>query len=183
MSRKKKSQWTEIKRSLNKYDKVELIDLLKDLYDLSSETMLFLETRILRSPVSLKSYKNELRKALRADPQYDDDDEIDWDLAERVISNYRLASGDDEGLAELLVYYVEVANQFTLDYGDIDEGYYESVEESFQTAVDHLLSMKKTQIDKFKKRLKNVVDSTKDIGWGYHDTLTDIFYVAFEKHI
>ena len=181
MSRRKQSQWTEIGRSLKQYDKIELIDLLKEVHDLSDETKLFLETRLLQLPqsTSLKRYKNKLRKALQADPQYDD--EIDWDTAEQVIANYRLASGDEEGLAELLVYYVEVANQFTLEYGDIDEGYYESVEDSFQRAVDHLLSMDKTPIDKFEKRLKKVVDSTQNIGWGYHDTLTDIFYIGFEK--
>jgi len=181
MSRKKQSQWPKIGRSLKRYDQIELINLLKEVHDLSDETKLFLETRILQLPpsTSLKPYKNKLRKALQADPQYND--EIDWDTAEQVIMNYRLASGDEEGLAELLVYYVEVANQFTLEYGDINEDYYESVENSFQRAVDHLLSMDKTQIDKLKTRLKKVVDSAKNIGWGYHDTLTDIFYIGFGK--
>ena len=35
------------------------------------------------------------------------------------------------------------ANEFTLEYGDIDEGYYESMEGAFHKAVNHLLLMDK----------------------------------------
>ena len=31
----------------------------------------------------------------------------------------------------------------------------------------------------FKDRLEEIMKSSSDIGWGYHDTLTDDYYVAF----
>ena len=101
--------------------------------------------------------------------------------ANKAIQDYRLASGDDEGLAELLTVYVEVGNQFTLDYGDIDEGYYDTMESAFQDAVDHLLAMgnREKDIGKYRERLRKVVISTANIGWGYGDGLNGMFYDAF----
>ncbi len=173
------AEWEKMKGSLEAYSKSELIELLADLYKVSEEAGLFLGGRFDQSPVALQPYLRKLKKALSADLIYDE--VIDWVTADRVISNYRIASGNHDGLAKLLITYAYEANQFTLEYGDIDEGYYESVEGAFQKAVDHLLLMEQQgePIASHVKELEDIVDSTSDIGWGYPDTLGDIFHKAF----
>ena len=42
--------------------------------------------------------------------------------ARKAIRDYRKATGDIPGTAELLMTYVENGTKFTHDYGDIDEG-------------------------------------------------------------
>lgn len=80
-----------------------------------------------------------------------------------------------------MVYYVEQANQFTLDHGDMWEQFYLSVENMFSRAVKQIqeLDRKGKDTNSFRERLAKVVKSTSEIGWGYHDTLTDIYYEAF----
>jgi hypothetical protein len=108
-------------------------------------------------------------------------EELEWHAADRAVEQYRMAADDAEGLAELLVLYVKEANDYTLEYGDIDEAYYEAMEASFEKAVDRLLSLREEEknIDRFIEDLRGVVRSTRGIGWGYHDALGEMFYEAF----
>lgn len=174
-----RTKWPQIRRKVERYSAKELIDLLKALYETSDEAKLFLEARLGKSEASLKTHLTKLKRALAADPIYGD--EIDWSEADKVVNNYRIAARDDEGLAELLVTCVEVGNQFTLDYGDIDEGYYDTMEKCFQDAANHLVAMEQEgkNIDPYRTRLEKVVESTNGIGWGYHDALVDIHYRTF----
>ena len=165
---------------LKGYKPEELLGLLEDIYHLGEEARLYLDTKVLGKPEKPMAYKSIIKGALSADLAYGED--LEWDKADKAIKNFRLASPDDtEGLAELLVYYVEVANQFTLDYGDVDEGYYESIEESFQEAVDHLLMMdrERQEVTPYVLRLRAIVHSTDGIGWGYHDALYAKYCEAF----
>lgn len=175
------SGWTKVKGSLEACSKPQLIELLADLHKVSEEARLFLGGRFDQSPVALEPYMRRLKKALVADSTYDED--IEWAVADRIVSNYRIASGNNDGIAKLLVAYVYEANQFTLEYGDIDEGYYESMEEIFQKAVDHLLLMERQgePIASHVEELEDIVDSTSGIGWGYHDALADMFHEAFGR--
>ena len=174
-----KTGWKKIKDSIEVYSKAELIELLANLHKVSEEARLFLGGRFDPSPEALQPYLRALKKAVSTD--LIEGEEIDWASADKVIKNYWLASGNNKGIAELLITYVYEANEFTLEYGDIDEEYYESVEERFQKAVDHLLLMEGQgeEIASHVKVLKDIVDSTSDIGWGYHDALGDMFQNAF----
>lgn len=49
-----------------------------------------------------------------------------------AISAYKKTINDTEGLLELMVFYVECGNKFTVDYGDIDEQCYYSIETMFE---------------------------------------------------
>ena len=175
----KDAGWTKVKGSLEACSKSELIELLVDLHNISEEARLFFTGRFVQSSVALKPYLSKLKKALSADPMSNED--IDWAAADRVVGNYRIASGNHDGLAKLLITYVYEANEFTLEYGDIDDEYYVSVEDRFQQLVDHLLLMEQQgePIASYVKELEEIVDSTSDIGWGYHDALGDMFHSAF----
>ena len=54
--------------------------------------------------------------------------------ARKAIRDYRKATGDLSGTAELLMTYVENGTRFTREFGDIDERFYSSVE----SALDEL---------------------------------------------
>lgn len=177
--KKRSANWKYIVSRIEELSKSQLIDLIADLHGICPEVSLFLGGRFRTPTGSLKRYVAKVKKAASVDPMYDK--EINWEEAERAIHNYRIASGDNKGTAELLIIFVDTANQFTLDYGDIGEGYYTSMEEIFQTAVDHLLHMEKENepIDDYVLRLEKIVDSTGGIGWGYHDSLCERYHEAF----
>ncbi|MCX5855597.1 MAG: hypothetical protein NTZ24_13685, partial [Deltaproteobacteria bacterium] len=100
--------------------------------------------------------------------------------AKRAISDYSKAIPDAKGEAELLTCFVECGNKFTLDYGDIDEDFYDSLVEIYGQAIKKVLTLPGNEQGNFRKRLKKIMLSSNGIGWGYHDGLCDEYYEAFK---
>ena len=80
-----------------------------------------------------------------------------------------------------MVYYVECGTRFTVDYGDIDAWFYESLESMFTQAVRTLQSSDEETIDQFLPRLESIVYKANGIGWGYYDTLSETLEEAFPE--
>jgi len=100
-------------------------------------------------------------------------------VARKAVMDYKKASVSPAGLADLMLFYVEMGVQYTLKYGDIDEPFYNSMESMYENA---LKQMKKYQIqEQFESRCRKVVQDTEGIGWGFHDTLADIYNDYFES--
>ena len=78
----------------------------------------------------------------------------------------------------MMLFYVEQGVKFTNEYGDIEEAFYNSMESMFDKAVK--LMGQNDLKDLFQKRCQKVVDDTSGIGWGFHDTLSEIYNDAFE---
>jgi hypothetical protein len=71
-----------------------------------------------------------------------------------------------------MLFYVETGVKFTNDFGDIDEGFYSSMETTYVAALT--LMRKENLLDKFADRAGKVVSDTSGIGWGFHDYLGDV---------
>lgn len=99
----------------------------------------------------------------------------------KAISHYRKASGDLEGTLELMTFYVERGTQFTVDFGDIDEAFYNSVEGMFRDLVDLLRGKGPQFAERFVPRLAAVRDSAAGIGWGFYDGLCEALADAFPE--
>ena len=110
-------------------------------------------------------------------------DEVNFIKAWKIISEYKIAKGDDRDLADLMIFYVETANHFTLNYGDMWEGFYEELEDMFDKVIKHILLMKEQnkEMADLQDRLRSIVLSTEGIGWGYHDALRSMYFAAFDK--
>lgn len=78
----------------------------------------------------------------------------------------------------MLLYYVECGVEFTNEFGDIDESFYTSVENTYNTALD--LMANEDILNKFKDRVLKIVNETENIGWGFHDCLGDVYYENYE---
>ena len=51
----------------------------------------------------------------------------------------------------------------------------------YDKALDLVLAMDEETIDEYYNRFEDLVTSTSDIGWGYHDALEDMFHNAFPE--
>lgn len=79
-----------------------------------------------------------------------------------------------------MLFYVETGVKFTNDFGDIDEGFYLSMETTYVSALT--LMQKENVLEKLADRAGKVVNDTSGIGWGFHDFLIDAhsnFYAAY----
>jgi len=88
-------------------------------------------------------------------------------------------------VSELMLFYVEKGVNFTNDFGDIDEGFYSSLETTYEVVLT--LMKKESLPGKFADRTAKVVADTIDIGWHFHDNLFEMhsnFYATFsdDKH-
>ncbi|MCJ8281109.1 MAG: DUF6155 family protein [Rivularia sp. ALOHA_DT_140] len=98
-------------------------------------------------------------------------------IAKKAISEYKKVSKQPLGLIDIMLFYVEQGVKFTKTYGDIDENFYMSMEGMYEKALESIneYGFKET----FQKRCKKIVEITSGTGWGFHDTLCDIYDEAF----
>ena len=171
------SRWNAVKKAIAEYDKTALVGLIADLYDFSDKNKHFLHARFALGTDPLKPYKKIIFDALNPDVMRNEPIRIA--KGKQAILDYAKAIGNPKGTLELMLYFVESGTRFTLEFGDIDENYYLSLERMYRKAIGLLQTFDKESIDEYHNRFERLVVSTKDIGWGYHDSLADIFYEAF----
>jgi len=174
----KKITWKDIKAEIQFKSESELIKLIGDLYTLSEENKTFIHSRY--NIGGNQPYKEIISEALYPDFNYNQP--ISLSTGRKAVSDYYKATGDKVGQIELMMHYVETGNQFTLDFGDIDEPFYASLESMFNRILKAIDKQpNKIQI-KYLKRLSAVVKSAEGMGWGYYDTLEEALEDYNEQH-
>jgi hypothetical protein len=78
-----------------------------------------------------------------------------------------------ELVADLMLFYCEQACQFSYDYGDMWDAFYTAVENNFARTVDFL--KKNGLLDANENRIKQLIRLTSPCGWGFPDTMQDIY--------
>ncbi|PSB07713.1 hypothetical protein C7B62_19030 [Pleurocapsa sp. CCALA 161] len=99
-------------------------------------------------------------------------------VAKKAITEYKKVTKTATSLIDIMLFYVEQGVRFTDAYGDIDEPFYISMETMYEKAVNEII--KHGQQDIFQKRCYKIVSDTSDMGWGFHDTLSEIYEDAFQ---
>jgi len=163
---------SELKKTLELFDKKELIRLVFELAKLRKDNMAWLETKLQGSEhlsESVEYYKKKILGSFEG--------RINLKDAKKAISDFKKASNDRESLIDLMLLYVEKGTEITISYGDMYEQFYYSLECMYGDAVELLNKWgDKNLIEKFRPRLKAVLTKTQGMGWGYHDTLSEIYY-------
>jgi hypothetical protein len=179
MARKKKKtpSWIDVKRSIKSFNNAQLLELIGDLYRLSENNKEFFHARFSLSEDPLESYKRIIQDAIH--PYLEDNETLDIGRAENAIERYSKAIDDVKGETELMVFFVECGNNFTLSYGDIDDEFYYSVLRMYEKAILNVTELPTEEQKVFKERLHEIMDSASGIGWGYHDGLRELYYESF----
>jgi hypothetical protein len=169
----------DLKPAIATMGKRQLISLVSDLYWLSRENQAFLHARLRLGDNILGPYKNAIEACMYPDVYKNKPVQIS--KAKKAISNYSKAVGDPRGEAELMTFFVECGNSFTVDFGDIDEAFYDALNRMYRRAIDRVLTLPKEERGEFQSRLKAIMASSSNIGWGYHDALCDDYCEAFPE--
>ncbi len=177
---KKKLTWKDVKSILLEKEKSELLKLIADLYSSNSENKLFINSRYSVGKNTLEPYKNIISEALY--PDVYKNKQIRLSVGKKAISDYFKATKDKVGQLELMVHYLESGNQFTVEFGDIDESFYSSLESMFERILIALRKQASVVQDEYYARLEEVVFSAKNIGWGYYDSISYLF-AEYEEEI
>ncbi|OGB83791.1 hypothetical protein A3F66_00595 [candidate division TM6 bacterium RIFCSPHIGHO2_12_FULL_32_22] len=105
--------------------------------------------------------------------------DISLSTGRNAISAYKKSTGDNDGIIELMVFYVERGNQFTVDFGDINEQFYNSLISMFRKIVSILQKSSQFIVDLYLPRLRAIVKSAEGIGWGYYGEISECIEEAF----
>lgn len=171
----------EVKKELKKLDKDNLIDLVADLYKKNKPVREFLDFYVNPNETELfGKYRDKVFEAFYPKRGYN----YKLKDGKQAISDFKKLETSLDLLADLMLFYVETGVTFTNDYGDIDEGFYSSMETTYFAALT--LMKKENILDKFANRTEKVVTETSGIGWGFHDYLGEIyaeFYADFADDV
>ncbi len=168
--------WKVVRSVLRGAGHKDLLSLVGDLYALRKENQVFLHARFIKDGNTLVPYMEAIERYMFPEEPWKHRIEISH--ARKAISDYRKALGDLPGLAELKLFYVECGVSFTLEYGDIDEAFYDSLESMFSNGLKTLKRCGPDAVGNLLPRFQDVVRSTEGMGWGFYDGLL----AALEKH-
>jgi hypothetical protein len=168
--------WREIKTQLAGFDREGLLVLLKDLHDASLSNRRFLQARFVLGEDSLQPYKIELERWLF--PALERGQDFSIGKAKKVLSDYRKACGDSEGMAELCVYYCEQVRAFLGSCGVDDEAYYLALESVFSQALGYIRVLPEASQSVYLVRLQPLLEASYDYGWGVYECLLEAWLNA-----
>lgn len=168
--------WTEIDKQLKELAAEDMIKLLRGLHDLSPQNKAWLRAKLLpiaqdtqyledcRRKVSNYVYKET--RGMPSMPRFRE--------AKKVITEYRKSTSDLRGTLDLMLTYVERGHEFTNDFGDIDEPFYDALINMLERfRVELRRSPAKYELyAQFRSRLM-AMRKTSDIGWGYGDFIRE----------
>ena len=143
--------WSEVKPAVIDLNQKQLLKLVADLYRFSKENQTFFHARFGVGDDPLSPYKKTIDECMYPDVYRNKPIEIS--KAKKAISSYSKAVGDPIGEIELMVFFVECGNNFTLNFGDIDEGFYDALNRMYRRAIKKTLSLPEEQRRGYKERL------------------------------
>jgi len=165
----------EVKSELNKLDKDALIKHISELYKKFKPVKEYLDFYINPDEKKLlEQYKDKVTEGFF--PKRGDS--IKLSISRKAINDFKKLGVSQEYLADLLLHFVECGVKLTNAYGDINENFYTSVENTYDKALQIIDN--NGLLEKFKARAIKIINDTEDIGWGFHDYLEELYYEHYE---
>ena len=170
----KKLTGTALKKRLRECSQEELIDMVQRLYGAVPEAADFINVEYGDADYVvglLQKAKKQVRYEFFPDRGLG---RCSLSKAKEVIRSFSHVCKDPALYLDLQLYYVECGIEFTNEYGDIDERFYNSMESVYRNVIVTLNNLgDETLTSRFRDRLKAAVDDAKNTGWGFYDGLYD----------
>ncbi|MFY0675617.1 MAG: hypothetical protein JXQ87_19665 [Bacteroidia bacterium] len=168
----------EVKKELDKLDKKEIIDIISDLYKKNKAAKEYFD--FFAQPDENKLFKDYRDKVFYS---FYPKRGFNYSLknGKKAISDFKKLGPSDELVAELMLFYVETGVDFTNDFGDIDDAFYTSLAKTFDSALGLLYDT--GSLEKYHDKVKNMIDKTGEIGWGFDDYIRQTYYNYFSDMI
>lgn len=160
-----------LKNDLTKLDKKALIEIIADLYKKNKTVKEYLDFYFKPDENGLfEKYKVKVYESFYPKRGFG----YSLKQGKQCISEFKKLGPSPELLASLMLFYVETGVQFTNDFGDINEPFYNSLESTYANALK--LIQKEDLLSQFEQLASQLLVDSENIGWGFHDALSDTFY-------
>jgi hypothetical protein len=165
----------EIKKELLNQDKDTLIKHLIELYKKYDSVKEYFDFYVnVNEGELLEKYKDKVRQGFFPKRGM----RLKLSLSRKAINDFKKLEPSNEKYGDLLLYYVECGVEFINDYGDINESFYTSAENTFEKSMK--IFKGENVLEKYKERVSKIVEETYDIGYGFGDTIDYIFSVYYD---
>ena len=126
-----------IKKLLRSMSKEQIIEMVIEMYDARKEAKDYLEYYASPDENSkLEEYKDIIREEFY--PEGRREPKTRFSVCRKAVADFKKLKPSADALAELMLSYMEYAIEFTYDYGDMWEQYYDSVEGNFDKTVQFI---------------------------------------------
>ena len=182
--KKSSPQWTATSRLLRNLEPEEMLELFQQLYLLSQDNAEFIDSQF-KSPKGdklLEGYRERIIQEFFPD-RNPHDSFPRMGKIKQWIRDYRKGTGDLAGTTELMMTFQEQGASFTLQYGDIDERFYDSLLSGWNDLEKMLTKDAPELFPAFRERMLEIVKPTYGrIGWGYGDGVYLAVYDIYDFH-
>jgi hypothetical protein len=175
MAKKSGASWADVKRAFLALRQQGAVELVHELFNLSNENKSFLIGKLvpLDRETLLVAYRKRVEEPFY--PSRGGIGKLQFADARSAVKEYQKATGDPQGTLDLMLTFVENGNDFTQEYGDIDEQFYNAVESMMERFVQLLLSAEGRHLfPVFEERIRDLAEASGGIGWGYSDSMSEM---------
>lgn len=104
---------------------------------------------------------------------------LKYSVARKAISDFKKTCPDILSVLDLQLTYVEYGVNCTLEYGDIDEQFYNSMASMFEKTLNEMREYE--VLKKFQKRCLEIHVQTQDMGWGFGESIESLYKDFFDN--
>ena len=180
MKKLKEINQNDVKKHLKELSKNELEKEVLNLYKKFKDVKEYFSIELNKDNLEgiLSYYKEKISNEFIIERDIED---INFRLIRKYISDFKKNCSNSRYVVDLILYAVEQGVLLIDNYGDITEQFYISVEKLFADATKHMRINELTK--EYVKRCKKIVDDSSNVGWGFSDTMYDIYYESFSEYI
>ena len=168
----KRPTWSDVKANLTMMDRVGLIALIRDLYEVDALNRRVLHARFAPDGTTIDQYRRLVRAAVFPDPL--SQRPIRLRDATATIREYTQATGDVAGTIDLLLEFVEAGTEQAADLGYGDDAYFTALERKVKEILRLLDELPNSERRALTERIARLGAYEGAIGWGYADFLADV---------
>lgn len=172
----KKLYVSDLKKYLRDKSKDQLVDEIVGIFKLFPIVQDYYSSKL--SPdndqVIFEKYRKIIKKQFYPDRGFP---KLKYSIANKALRDYQNVSDNSHNIADLMLSYVEYGIMCTDDYGDIDEQFYINMENMFEKCLKY--AKKHHLQDAFQSRCQKAIKSCDNIGWGFGDSMVDIYEQYF----
>lgn len=166
----------ELKKKLTSMQKNELMEIIIDLYKNVPLAKEILDENSSSNPEEVfRKYKKQVVDEFFPEKGFG---KLRSANIRDALSKFKKISNDPGYMAELLFTHVKCGIDFTNEYGDIDERFYENIEKALERFLVHI--SENDMLEKYRDQCFGFIDETEGIGWGFHDEIGNLVYEFYE---
>ncbi|TVR79646.1 MAG: hypothetical protein EA409_09035 [Saprospirales bacterium] len=156
--------------------KEQIVKLVGELYKKQSSVREYLDLFANHDQnVLLEKYKKKIDNSFytrMGNPK------LDLKVTKKAVSDFSKLGVTGGCLAELNFHLVELGINFTQTFGDINEKFYQTIENAFYQGL--LKIQNEGILDKYKYRANQLKTNAQGIGWGFSDAMTSIYWEFYD---